>query len=317
MSLADYEIGTLIGKGNFGSVYQSINNRTGKLCAIKIEKIRSSTISQEIINLQTLKDSCNKFILCFYEFYISNFKYYIITELLYGYITMNEFVEKTEFISPEKYNTIFSNLCEGLKLIHAMNISHRDINYNNILISEEFLNVKYIDFGLSNNHLDVNQNICGSPEYIDISLFFKFVENTQKERKDEITFEDTKKADLWALGMIMYYLLTKELPLDIYENNNFYDETLEDEMKKYFGPRFEGGAYLGYYYNTYSYDFKRKTTKLFNAFIPHKQIINSKLEQINSLREIPIDLGNLLNNDPTIRDYFCDLPSCSTGECVI
>ncbi len=44
---------------------------------------------------------------------------------------------------------IVAQLCEGLKAIHAEQVIHRDLKFENILITENGHNVKIIDFGLS------------------------------------------------------------------------------------------------------------------------------------------------------------------------
>lgn len=105
---------------------------------------------------------------------------------LFGYINKNKPNEQTLL-------KIFYQTCLAIEYIHSKNIMHRDLKPENILLDEDF-NIKLCDFGWSAEYYeDVNrETLCGTFEYMAPEVFFR---NKQ-----------TKKTDIWALGVLLYEL---------------------------------------------------------------------------------------------------------------
>ena len=83
-----------------------------------------------------------------------------------------------------------------------MNIIHRDIKLDNILIDEKTKMVKLIDFGFSvilNNNMTRLKIFCGTPSYMSPEI----------TRKHEY---DGKPVDVWALGVLLYVMITGTSP---------------------------------------------------------------------------------------------------------
>lgn len=96
--------------------------------------------------------------------------------------------------------------------MHEMNISHRDIKLENIILDED-LNPKLIDFGFS-TCIDPMQKVkifCGTPSYMAPEVV------QRKEYKGET-------ADIWALGVLLFVSLTGFFP--------FKGQTDEELFKK-------------------------------------------------------------------------------------
>ena len=84
--------------------------------------------------------------------------------------------------------------------MHERNVVHRDLKLDNILIDEK-KNIKLIDFGFSvfaspEHKLGL---FCGTPHYMDPDIVKKKEYNGQA-------------ADVWALGVILFILMTGKLP---------------------------------------------------------------------------------------------------------
>ena len=86
--------------------------------------------------------------------------------------------------------------------MHSRNIAHRDIKLDNVLIEETTRAIKLIDFGFSvvtpsdGGKLKI---FCGTPSYMAPELV----------RKHSY---DGKQVDMWALGVLLYVMLTGVLP---------------------------------------------------------------------------------------------------------
>jgi serine/threonine protein kinase len=96
---------------------------------------------------------------------------------------------------------IFSQLVKGVGYLHSKGIVHLDLKLDNILIDLSNV-VKIVDFGFSRSLVEPDQLlelICGTPYYMGPELLSK---------KHYLG----QPADVWALGVILYVLLQKELP---------------------------------------------------------------------------------------------------------
>lgn len=68
----------------------------------------------------------------------------LVEEYICG-ITLNELIEQKKYISDEEIQDILVQLCKGLKNLHQRDIIHRDINLNNIMLTNDGI-VKLVDF---------------------------------------------------------------------------------------------------------------------------------------------------------------------------
>jgi MAP/microtubule affinity-regulating kinase len=83
--------------------------------------------------------------------------------------------------------------------MHGLEIYHRDIKMENILIEERTGEVKLIDFGFSCQSKDKLKIFCGTPNYMSPEIVCK------REYFGG-------PADVWACGIVLYTLLTGSFP---------------------------------------------------------------------------------------------------------
>jgi serine/threonine protein kinase len=101
-------------------------------------------------------------------------------------------------------NILFFQLCLGIKYLHDNKIIHRDLKPANILLDNKISPKKVIiiDFGasiiLNKNNYDFANTIIGTP-------YFMCPEQCVSKKYNN-------KCDIWALGCILYELLTLEKP---------------------------------------------------------------------------------------------------------
>ena len=314
-----YEI-KLLGKGAFGSVFKS--RKSGydtKQYVVKVSNTTSKSYEFIFYNecniLKHLKDSCNKFIVCYVEAF-ENFNQktnekhgYIVLENLEGYIDLDLFIKTDkmkkiiENYYTEKINSplvkIFSNLLEGIYIMHNKNVVHRDIKCENIMIHPETYNIKYIDFGLSCLYND-SQFFCtkpiGTAGTFDPILFIYY--NKTQLLDEYITLPDSEKSylnqeylmksDLWSVGIVFCYILLQNAPYN----------------------------YIVSYYNSYNIDYLlTKVPQKFANIIKSRHLFllypfySTNVLLKNSLMEKPIkickDIVSTIGSLPQNKTYFC------------
>lgn len=98
-------------------------------------------------------------------------------------------------------------IVDTVAYLHERNIVHRDIKTDNILLNEEWDDIKLCDFGVSGNVDDTRwtSDARGTIRYMAPELF---------DRKL------TKKADIWAIGCIVLQFITGKRPYHGYPNEH-------------------------------------------------------------------------------------------------
>jgi serine/threonine protein kinase len=98
---------------------------------------------------------------------------------------------------------VFKQLLEGLAYLHTHNIAHHDIKTENVLITADGV-VKISDFGVSERY-----DPC-----VGCNVFFGTPAFQAPEIARNITGDpyNGHKADVWSAGVILYQMVTSELP---------------------------------------------------------------------------------------------------------
>ncbi len=127
-------------------------------------------------------------------------KYYIVMEYVEGK-TLKNLVKKRGALTLPEVMDIMTQLTSAIACAHDSNIIHRDIKPQNVLIKEDGL-VKITDFGiamaLNSNELTQTNSVMGSVHYLPPE---------QANGKGA-----TVKSDIYSLGIVMFELLTGQLP---------------------------------------------------------------------------------------------------------
>jgi len=152
-----------------------------------------------------LKDLNHPNIIKYYNSFADKMNVYIIMELLDGY-SLGDFIlsqsEKQHRVTEEKVWAIFVQLCASLRYLHVeKRVVHRDLAPGNVLIDGEF-NIKLADFGLAKRWGTQSASVMKS--FVG-TILYSCPEIVQSQPY-------TEKADIWALGCIMYELMTFKQP---------------------------------------------------------------------------------------------------------
>ena len=216
-----YQLIDLIGIGSTCKVYKGISKKTNKIYAIKVcnelEKYYDSIIN-ELNILRLVKNKSNN-IEKFYGVYYSkeeNTIWIILEYFEYGNIM--SYLNKINYpINEELISTIIQNILFGLLYLHSINIIHRDIKCQNLLLSDEG-RVKISDFGISINKNVLNcNNRVGTPYWMSPEVI-------NRQRYNE-------KTDIWSLGIICYELVEGEPPYSEFKPNVVMKKIIENPIK--------------------------------------------------------------------------------------
>lgn len=202
-----------LGSGSFGAVYRVSKENNVYAAKVLSEtyildefKNEQNRITREIDVLKNVKGE--NLIKYQEDFYFKNefgiMEYVIVMEYFQGR-TLRSFLKND--VELETLIRIFVSVLYGVRDLHNTiienaGIIHRDLKPDNIMIDDN-LNVKIIDYGLSKiidfSSITSTGTQIGSPLYM-----------SPEQLKDSKHID--YRADIYALGIILYEMLTKNIP---------------------------------------------------------------------------------------------------------
>lgn len=196
-----YDVADVIGVGGFASVRFANEKGTGKPVAVKsIKKDSASSLLMQR-EITVLRSVNHPRLVRTFDIFDTEESYHIVMELMKGGMLFDEMNRRPRFSEPDT-RYIIKQVLAGVAYLHSVGVVHRDLKPENILMtSRHGLDIKLADFGLSNiltGSDSVMKTLLGTPQFI-------APEVVQASQYDEVV-------DVWAIGMIMYNLLTGILP---------------------------------------------------------------------------------------------------------
>ncbi|CAF0816364.1 unnamed protein product [Didymodactylos carnosus] len=210
IKIGKYYLEKTIGKGNFAVVKLATHCETNQKVAIKIiDKCRLDANEQKKLEreIAVMKSLSHPYIIRLYEVMESKSLIYLVTEYAANGEVLDLLIHEKR-LSECKAREKFKQLVIAVDYVHSMNIVHRDLKAENLLLDSNN-NIKVADFGFAtvfetNSHL---RTFCGSPPYAAPELFQCLPYNGQK-------------VDVWSLGVLLYVFVCGHLP---FESNNIIE----------------------------------------------------------------------------------------------
>jgi serine/threonine protein kinase/beta-lactam-binding protein with PASTA domain len=205
-----YRIGPRIARGGMASVYEALDTRLDRVCAVKImhaglgddeafverfkrEARAAARLSHpNVVNVFDQGDDPT----------VDGGTLYLVMELIPGH-TLRDVIRDEAPMSPAKALALMEPIVSALAAAHRSGLIHRDIKPENVLIADDG-RVKVADFGLAKavsadtQHTATGGIIIGTVSYLAPELV---VDGTSDAR-----------ADVYAAGVVLYELLTGHKP---------------------------------------------------------------------------------------------------------
>ncbi|KAK0042723.1 serine/threonine-protein kinase DCLK1, partial [Biomphalaria pfeifferi] len=193
-----YEIGTLIGTGNFAFVLECKDKKTKRKFALKIINKDTCKGKEKMLDNEVRILRCVKHpnIIRLIEDFSNQHQIFYVMELVKGGDLFDAIASSTTKYTEEDASGMLYNLASALEYLHSIHIVHRDVKPENILIREHEDGTKSLklgDFGLATEVNGPLYTVCGTPTYV----------------APEVIAETGYgvKIDVWSAGVITYILL--------------------------------------------------------------------------------------------------------------
>ena len=219
----ELDILALLGKGGMGAVYKARQRRLDRLVALKILpptiSHRPSFAERFTREAQALAKLNHPHIVTLYEFGQAEGLFYFLMEYVDG-MNLRQLLNVSR-LAPKEALAIVPQVCDALQYAHEKGIVHRDIKPENVLLSKEG-DVKIADFGIAKLVADslgekpgakgaappagnlTHRGMLGTPQYM-------------APEQVEHPLEVDHRADIYSLGVVLYQMLTGELPTGKFE----------------------------------------------------------------------------------------------------
>ena len=207
------EILELLGRGGMGAVYKARQKNLDRIVALKVippEAAKDPTFAErfgrEARALARLNHPC---IVTVYDFGQVGELHYLLMEYVDG-VNLRQTLRAGR-LAPREAVAIVPPICDALQYAHDQGVVHRDIKPENVLLDRSG-RVKIADFGLAkllgkgpdDFTLTRTQQIMGTPRYM---------APEQIEKPSTVDH----RADIYSLGVVIYEMLTGELPIGRFE----------------------------------------------------------------------------------------------------
>ena len=210
-----YSILEELGRGSYGVVFKAREQTSGALVAIKT-LLPQSVLDREVIErfereAQLVSRLDHPHIIGLHDYGQRENLFYMVMEFVEGR-SFDELLKAEAPMPPERAAALLTQILLALDHAHERGIVHRDLKPANILLKPEpdgSESIKVLDFGIAKALHDENQDmktltqaghVLGTPHYM----------SPEQIAGDEVDH----RADLYAVGVILYELLVGEHPFE-------------------------------------------------------------------------------------------------------
>ena len=200
-----YLVKERIGIGGMAEVYEGQDQVLGRKIAVKVmlpqyaeDETFVARFKQEAAAAANLQ---SPYIVNVYDWGQDADTSFIVMEFVHG-SDLKTAIQQRGAINQRKVAEIGSQVCQALSVAHGLDIIHRDIKPQNIMIQPDG-NVKVMDFGIArakNSVMTKTSAVLGTAHYI----------SPEQAQGKELS----PASDIYSLGVVLYEAATGKLPFD-------------------------------------------------------------------------------------------------------
>ena len=202
-NVGKYRVLDRIGRGGMGTVYRAHDETLDRDVAIKVlnpelndpEVVRR--FRAEAVTVARLNDPG---IATIYELLQHDDQWLMVMEFVRGE-TLERLVDRAGALAPERAADLCTQALTALGHAHRMGVVHRDLKPANLMMTDSGA-IKIMDFGIARvsgtDHLTQAGYMMGTPAYM--------------APEQVLGQEVDARADLYAMGVVLYRLVTGKLP---------------------------------------------------------------------------------------------------------
>jgi serine/threonine protein kinase len=230
--LGSHEITALLGKGGMGEVYRARDLKLKREVAIKILPEEFSRDADRVSRFQreaeVLASLNHPNIGNIYDLGEQNGSRYLVLELVEGE-SLTDLIARGP-IPVEEALRIALQICEALEVAHERGIIHRDLKPANIRLTPNG-RVKVLDFGLAKAFRDQPQtSLSNSPTLMNASVPGVILGTAAYMSPEQARGKSVDaRTDIWALGCILYEMLTAKPAFDGETTTDILAKIIEGE----------------------------------------------------------------------------------------
>jgi serine/threonine-protein kinase len=204
-----YQLQDPIGRGGMATIYRGHDTRMDRIVAIKVLREVYSTDPKFVTRFQREAKAASALqhpnIVQVYDYGQSDGNYFIVMELIEG-TDLRRYLRSRGVLAVDRAIIIAHDVALGLGAAHRRGIVHRDVKPQNILVGRDG-SIKLTDFGIASVYKDINAERLTTTGMTLGTVQYYAPEQAQGEIVNPA-------ADVYALGIVMYEMLTGRTPFD-------------------------------------------------------------------------------------------------------
>ena len=215
-NIGRYRINSLLGEGGMGRVYLAEDTKLRRKVSIKFLSKAVTRDHKRLLRFEQEARAASALnhpnILTIYEFGEDDDQQFIATEFVEGQ-TLRERLQRP--IDLDDALEIAIQITSALVAAHRVNIVHRDIKPDNVIIRKDDRLVKVLDFGLAKIlttatpaatiNGEASTHFKTGPGVVMGTVAYMSPEQARGDQVDE-------RSDIWSLGIVLYEMITGSTP---------------------------------------------------------------------------------------------------------